>query len=114
MPRPKPTSTRPRVMLSRVIPQEDGVGQVHHSVGAEVVFPQPHGPETQLLGQDGLLPQVVHQLVGAGGLPGGGRHGGERRDLMPATSYLSLALEADSGDSGQLGLHRRHGRHPGT
>ena len=69
---------RPR---RQVRSQQDRVRQIAHSVGPEVVLPQPHGLEAQLLGQDGLLPEVVHQLLGVGRLASGRRHGRECREF---------------------------------
>ncbi len=61
----------------QVCSQQDWVREVADSVGAEVVLSEPDGLETQFLGQDGLLSQVVQHVGGVGGLARGCRHGGE-------------------------------------
>ena len=72
---PDANAARPR---RQVRPQQDGIGYVAHPVGTEVMLAQPHRLEAQLLGQNGLLPQVVQVLRRTGSLAGRRRHGGER------------------------------------
>ena len=71
---------RPR---REVCAEQNRVRQIAHCIRPKVVFAEPHRLEAELLGQDGLLPEVVNQLLGVGSLSSGTRHGGERRELHP-------------------------------
>ena len=46
-----------------VCPEQDRVRQIAHTIGTEVVFPEPHCLEAELLGQNSLLSEVVDHLL---------------------------------------------------
>ena len=75
---PDADSGRPR---GQVCAQQDRVRQIAHSIGPEMMFSEPHGLEAEFLGQDGLLSEVVNQLLGVSSLSGRPRYGSERREL---------------------------------
>ena len=81
---------RPR---REVCAQQNRVRKIAHSIRPKVVFTEPHGLEAQLLGQNGLPSEVVDKFLGRGGLPGGRRHGRERRELhawnLPSVQLFS-------------------------
>ena len=69
------------VRAARSAPEQNRVRKIAHSIRPKVVFTEPHGLEAELLGQNGLPSEVVDKLLGRAGLPGGRRHGRERREL---------------------------------
>ena len=81
---------RPR---REVCAKQDRVRQIAHSIGPKVVFSEPHGLEAELLGQNGLLSEVVNHLLGVGGLAGGRRHCRERPEFHVCNPLLCLALQ---------------------
>ena len=66
------------VRAARSAPSRIGFGKSPALIGPKVVFSEPHGLEAELLGQNGLLSEVVNHLLGVGGLSGGRCHCRER------------------------------------
>ena len=50
-----------------VRPKQNRVRYIAHSIRAKVVFPEPHGFESELLGHDGLRSEIFQQTDGIGG-----------------------------------------------